>query len=80
MQGEVDAAEQRMLVWVERTLGGKVVRKERQARWRPAWFLELERAGETLPLYFRGDRGATDHGVYPLEHEMRVLQLLARRA
>jgi aminoglycoside phosphotransferase (APT) family kinase protein len=80
MRDEVDADEQRMLAWVERTLGGKVVRSERQARWRPAWFLELERAGETLPLYFRGDRGATDHGVYPLEHEMRVLQLLERHA
>jgi aminoglycoside phosphotransferase (APT) family kinase protein len=70
--------EQRMLDWIERRIGGKVVRCERQARWRPAYFLDLERAGELVPLYFRGDRGATDHGVYPLEHEMKVLQVLER--
>jgi len=76
--GGAGAEEREMVRWVERTLGGRVVRSERQARWRPAYFLDLERAGETLPLYFRGDRGATDHGVYPLEHEMRVLQVLER--
>lgn len=57
-------------------LGGRVVAAERQPRWRPAWFLDLERDGETLPLYFRGERGETDHGVYALEHEMRVLEVL----
>ncbi len=62
--------------WIERELGGRVVRAERQPRWRPAWFLDLERDGETLPIYFRGDRGATDHGIYTLEHEMRALQVL----
>jgi aminoglycoside phosphotransferase (APT) family kinase protein len=62
--------------WIERELGGRVVAAERQPRWRPAWFLDLERGGETLPLYFRGERGETDHGVYGLEHEMRVLQVL----
>lgn len=65
--------------WIERELGGRIVRAERQPRWRPAWFLDLERDGEVLPLYFRGDRGGNDHGVYPLEHEMRVLQVLGRQ-
>jgi aminoglycoside phosphotransferase (APT) family kinase protein len=67
---------QRAFAWIERELGGKVVRAERQPRWRPAWFLDVEREGQRLPLYFRGDRGAMDHGVYPLEHEMRILQVL----
>ncbi len=62
--------------WVERELGGRITRFERQARWRPAWFLDLERNGETVPLYWRGDRGEADHGVYPLDHEYRVLQVL----
>lgn len=62
--------------WIERELGGRVVRAERQPRWRPAWFLDLERDGTTVPLYFRGDRAEADHGAYPLEHEMRVLQVL----
>ena len=52
------------------------MRAERQPRWRPAWFLDLERDGERVPLYFRGERGETDHGVYALEHELRVLQVL----
>jgi len=64
--------------WVEQELGGTVVRWERHPRWRPAWYLDVDRAGELLPIYFRGDRGALDHGVYPLEHEMKVLQLLER--
>jgi aminoglycoside phosphotransferase (APT) family kinase protein len=64
--------------WIEAELGGKIVAAERQPRWRPAWLLELERGGETLPLYFRGDRGEADHGVYALEHEYRVLQVLER--
>ncbi len=62
--------------WIEETLGGKIVRAERQARWRPAWFIDLERGGELLPLYFRGERGEADLGVYSLEREMSVLQVL----
>lgn len=67
---------QRAVAWIERELGGQVARFERQPRWRPACFLDLERNGQTIPLYFRGDRGVSDHGVYPLEHEMRALQVL----
>lgn len=66
----------RAVTWIERDLGGKMTRFERQARWRPAAFLDLERNGQTVPLYFRGDRGSSDHGVHPLEHEMRLLQVL----
>ena len=62
--------------WIETELGGRIVRAERQPRWRPAWFLDLERNGETVPLYFRGDRGEADHGAYSLEHEMSVIQVL----
>lgn len=62
--------------WIEGELGGRIVRAERQPRWRPAWFLDLERDGGTVPLYFRGDRAEADHGAYALEHEMRVLQVL----
>lgn len=68
----------RAFSWIERELGGRIVRAERQPRWRPAWFLDLERDGEIVPLYFRGDRGETDHGIYPLDHEMRVLQVLEK--
>jgi aminoglycoside phosphotransferase (APT) family kinase protein len=72
----MDGAPAQMIDWVERATGGRVVRCERQPRWRPAWYLDVERNGDVLPLYFRGDRGALDHGVYPLEHECAVLRVL----
>ncbi|NUU20212.1 MAG: phosphotransferase [Streptomycetaceae bacterium] len=54
---------------------GPVIRLERQARWRPVWFADVERDGETLGLCVRGDR--TDYpGIFPLEHEMLVQRLL----
>jgi aminoglycoside phosphotransferase len=60
---------------VERIVGGRVVRAEQQARWRPAAFLDVERDGEIVPVYFRGDR-TEGSGVYGLEHEHGVLQVL----
>ena len=53
---------QRAFRWVEATIGGRLVAAHRQARWRPAWFLEVEREGERLPLYWRGDRGLEGRG------------------
>jgi aminoglycoside phosphotransferase (APT) family kinase protein len=81
-RSDLDASWQRAFDWIERELGARIVSFERQARWRPAFFLELEREGEggargeTLSIYLRGERGELDHGVYPLEHESRVLQVL----
>jgi len=78
----LEAPWQRAFDWIEAQLGGRIVSFERQARWRPAFFLELElergagRGGERRLLYLRGERGELDHGVYPLEHESRVLQVL----
>jgi hypothetical protein len=40
----------RITEWLERDLGGRVIRIERQARWRPAWWVDLEREGGLLPL------------------------------
>lgn len=71
---------QRGFDWLEAELGGRIVRFERQPRWRPAFDLDLERDGATLPLYWRGDRG-TDEGinqVYTLEREGKILQVLER--
>ena len=69
---------QRAFHWIERTLGGTIFGAERQARWRPAWFLDLaqDRAEPPLALYFRGNRGEADDGVDSLERETRVLQVL----
>lgn len=65
--------------WVEDLTGGRVVRAERQARWRPAWFLDVERPdGATQSLYWRGDRGLPGSGE-ALRAEGRVLELLEAR-
>ena len=70
-----DPADEKLRAWLEKSLGGRVARIERQPRWRPAWWVDLERDGETLALVVRGDR--TDvPGVFPLEHEMRLQQQL----
>ena len=61
---------------VERLVGGRVVHAERQARWRPAWYLDVETDAGLVPIYFRGDRGLGQGGVYGLEHEAAVLQVL----
>ena len=76
LPGSLPPEWRRAFSWLETKLAGRIVRTERQARWRPAWFLDLERDGETVPLYFRGERGEADHGAYALEHEMSVLQVL----
>jgi aminoglycoside phosphotransferase (APT) family kinase protein len=46
----------RLADWVERTVGGRVTRVEPIARWRPAWDVDVEVGGRTLPLHARGDR------------------------
>jgi aminoglycoside phosphotransferase (APT) family kinase protein len=58
---------------VERLVGGQIVHAEKQARWRPAFFLDVDCAGERKAIYLRGDRGEMQHGVYGLDHEYRVL-------
>ena len=68
-------AEAKIADWLHERLGGRVLRIERQARWRPVWFVELECEGERLALCVRGER--TDMPmVFPLEHEMRFQSLL----
>lgn len=70
----LDAEAERLFGWIEAELSGRVVGAERQARWRPAWYLELERGTERLPLYFRGER--REGGTYPLEREARTFEVL----
>ncbi len=63
------------MAWLQDSLGGDVVGIRRQARWRPAWFVDLRRHGGNVPLYVRGQRRDM-LPVFPLEHEMRMQQLL----
>jgi ketosteroid isomerase-like protein len=62
--------------WVEKTIGGRVVHWEVQPRWRPACFIDVEVDGAVVPLYWRGARGALDHGISDLRYEYNVLQVL----
>jgi aminoglycoside phosphotransferase (APT) family kinase protein len=52
----MDEESARLAAWVERTVGGRVSRVDRIARWRPAWDLDVEVDGRVLPLHARGDR------------------------
>jgi aminoglycoside phosphotransferase (APT) family kinase protein len=68
----------RVADWLESELGGRVVRIERQPRWRPVWFADVDRDGERLELCVRGDRHDFP-GIFPLEHEMLCQRLLDER-
>jgi aminoglycoside phosphotransferase (APT) family kinase protein len=68
----------RMFAWVEAQLGATITGYERQARWRPAFFLDVRRGDETLALYYRGARPEIAAGVDALRHELRVLQQLEK--
>lgn len=62
--------------FIETTTGGTIVRMERQVRWRPAWFVDVERGAETLKLHLRGDRGG-GVSIFPdLKREADVIELL----
>lgn len=70
-----DADEGRVVAWLEDHLGGEVVAISRQARWRPAWFVDLRVKDQMLSLYVRGERKDMAP-VFPLRHEMRVQEVL----
>jgi aminoglycoside phosphotransferase (APT) family kinase protein len=72
--GTADAGD--LIEQLQADLGGEVVALRRQARWRPAWFVDLERDGQLLELYVRGAR--TDmRPIFPLEHERRMQEQLS---
>lgn len=78
-QGELaaggDEAEKLIVRWVDANLGARVVRIDRQGRWRPAWFVDAERDGKSLKLYIRGER--TENFLpYDLRREHAVHELL----
>jgi len=62
--------------WVERHVGGRVRAIERQGRWRPAWYVDVERDGAALRLYVRGSRGPEFRGPEMLDHEYRIMRVL----
>lgn len=61
--------------WVTHNMGGTVQEIRRQPRWRPVWFVDLDRDGAVQHLCVRGNRSDVEL-VFPLEHEMRFQALL----
>ena len=72
---DLDRESHQVCQWLETNLGGRVVSLRRQPRWRPVWFVDLEREGERLELCVRGERLDADIG-FSLDHEMRFQKLL----
>ena len=70
------AGEAKLRSFVERLTGGRITRFERQVRWRPAWFVDVERDGTMLALHLRGDREG-DVAIFPeLSREADVISVL----
>jgi aminoglycoside phosphotransferase (APT) family kinase protein len=72
-EGSRDDAQ--VMSWLESLLGGTVVSWSRQPRWRPMWFVDVDRAGGVERVVVRGER--TDSVLqFPLDHEMRFQRVL----
>ena len=64
--------------WVEQHFGGRVIEIERQPRWRPVWFAEVDVEGKRQALCVRGERLDARIG-FTLDHEMRLQDMLHER-
>ena len=74
--GPAGSDEERLAAWVERTIGGRVVRIQRLQRWRPAWDLDVDLGDRILPLHGRGEREANMAMPYWIADERRTHDLL----
>ncbi len=64
--------------WIEANVGGRIRHYERQARWRPAFYVDLEHDGQILPLYVRGARTEVPNNDVVLKFEHDVMVQLAK--
>lgn len=70
------AGEAKLRSFVEQVTGGRVVTMERQIRWRPAWFAQVERDGKQFRVHVRGDR-LSDVMPFPeLRREAEIIDAL----
>jgi hypothetical protein len=72
----VDEDAARLAGWVERTVHGTVTRVDRMPRWRPAWDIDVEVEGRSLPLHARGEREPRIVMPYRIADEVAVHELL----
>jgi Phosphotransferase enzyme family len=71
-------AESSLGAWIERRIGGRVVRIERLERWRPAWDVDVERDGAIVALHARGEREPNFAIPWRIADEMPTHDLLER--
>jgi aminoglycoside phosphotransferase (APT) family kinase protein len=68
--------EQKLSACIEQLTGGRVISMRRQLRWRPAWFVDVERNAETLHVHVRGDRRSDILPFPELRREAGILEVL----
>jgi aminoglycoside phosphotransferase (APT) family kinase protein len=68
--------EEKLRSRIESLTGGKVVSIVRQARWRPAWFVNVKRGEETLHIHVRGDRNSDIMPFPELSREADIIEVL----
>lgn len=67
---------EKLRAFTEQVTGGRVIDMVRQVRWRPAWFATVERDGETLSVYIRGDRQSDVMPFPELRREADIIDVL----
>lgn len=74
---DVSLRDKKLIARVEHLLGGRVIAIDRQLRWRPAWFLEVELPnGDIAKVHARGDRESDVLPFPELQREADILQVL----
>src|SRR3546814_5467794 len=68
--------ERKLVAFVEQVTGGRVTAMRRQRRWRPAWFVDVERDGLLLPIHIRGDRKSDIMPFPELAREAAIMEVL----
>ncbi|MGE0796427.1 MAG: phosphotransferase family protein [Acidimicrobiia bacterium] len=68
--------EARATAYLEALTGGRVTKLRRLARWRPAWFADVDRDGELLKLHLRGERRSDVLPFPSLQREADILRVL----
>ncbi|MCW2621973.1 MAG: aminoglycoside phosphotransferase [Frankiales bacterium] len=71
--------EDRAAAFVQQLTGGRVVKIRRLARWRPAWFMDVQVGPDGTPplkLHLRGDRRSDVLPFPELQREAGILQVL----
>ena len=66
----------RVAAFIEHVTGCRVTRIERQARWRPAWFADVEKDGKVFGVHARGDRQSDIMPFPDLRREAEIMMEL----